>query len=91
VQTVPYSHRTIIADIIVVGLALQPTTFTLLETTAYFMCGSPHQLCIVAHYIQVVMWRSICEVMPLQEPCLDGEVPKKLQYFEVKYVRRKYV
>jgi len=51
VQTVQYSHRTIIADIIVVGLALQATTFTLLETTAHFVCGSPHQLCIMAHYI----------------------------------------
>jgi hypothetical protein len=49
-----YSHGTIIADIVVIGLAFHTPTFTLLEATAHFVCGSPHELCVVAHCVQVV-------------------------------------
>jgi hypothetical protein len=75
-----YSHGTIIADIVVISLAFHTSTFTLLETAAHLVCGGPHELCIVAYCIQVVSWRAICEVVPLQEPCLDSKVPTTVKY-----------
>lgn len=63
-----YSHRTVVADIIVVRLVPGTTSHAPGQSTSHFMRSRPHHLRVMAHHAQFVVWRSVSKVLPLCKP-----------------------
>lgn len=68
-------HGAVVADVGVVRLVPAAALRTLVEAAANAVGRGPHQLRVVAHQRQVVAVRAVGEVVLLQVPRLDGEVP----------------
>lgn len=91
-----YLHRTIVADVVVVGLSEIFRDFVLddafCESTADFVGCSPNHGSVMANEGQVVLRTAVSEIVPFQPPRFYSEKPtvEKMARFKNEQVGRYY-